>query len=100
MIATYIVKLEINPRNFLKRNYEKFRREPIMPQPLLDGRGLIGMGFKEGPVIGKIQHAMVDLQLEGKLRSKADVKKWVRKKWIKKKPRLRSSYGYATYVAY
>lgn len=61
---------------FLKREYAKFKKRPVIPKPLLNGHELIKIGFTPGPIFGKILKAMVDLQLEGKLKSKSAAKKW------------------------
>lgn len=50
---------------------EKFSSEPLKPIPLIDGRDLIGIGFKEGREIGSAKRQIYDLQLEGKLTDKA-----------------------------
>lgn len=70
---------------FLKKKYEAFKKRPILPKPILNGHEIMTLGFKEGPIIGKIQKQMIDLQLEGKIKSKGKAKEWILKKWIKKK---------------
>jgi|GEM_PF-16383 len=65
---------------FLKRRYEAFKKTPQMPRPVLNGHEIMAMGFKEGPVIGRIQKAMVAMQLEGRIKSKGKAKAWLCKR--------------------
>jgi poly(A) polymerase len=69
---------------FLGRKYAAFKKRKIVPRPLLDGHKIMAMGFKEGPIIGKIQKEMVDLQLEGRIKSEGQAKAWLLKKWTRK----------------
>lgn len=62
---------------FLKKEYAKFKKSPVIPAPLLNGHELIKIGFTPGPIFGKILKAMVDLQLEGNLKNKSAARKWV-----------------------
>lgn len=64
---------------FLKKKYEEFKKTPVLPRPLLNGHEIMAMGFEQGPIIGKIQSQMLDLQLEGKLRSKKEAEEWIKK---------------------
>lgn len=66
---------------FLKRKYAAFKKEPVIPKPILNGHEIIAMGFKEGPLIGKIQRQMLDLQLEGKIKTKVAAKRWIDEKF-------------------
>lgn len=68
---------------FLKRKYAAFKKKPVLPKSILNGHEIMKMGLKEGPVIGKIQRQLMDLQLEGKIRSKDKAMAWVIKKWTK-----------------
>ncbi|MCM8782130.1 MAG: CCA tRNA nucleotidyltransferase [Candidatus Omnitrophica bacterium] len=66
---------------FLKRRYEEFKKRPVLPKPILNGYEIMKMGFKEGPIIGKIQRDLVDRQLEGGIRTKGNAKEWVYQRW-------------------
>lgn len=68
---------------FLNKKYNEFKKRPEIPKPFLSGYELIKMSFTPGPIFGKIHRQMVDLQLEGKLKNKAEAKRWVRKQWPK-----------------
>ncbi len=69
---------------FLKRKYREFKKRPILPRPLLNGHEIMAMGFREGPVIGRIQKGLIDLQLERKIKTKNKAREWVSKKWTGK----------------
>ncbi|MEI8176398.1 MAG: CCA tRNA nucleotidyltransferase [Candidatus Omnitrophota bacterium] len=73
---------EMTIYRFLRRGYLKFKRTPVLPRPLLNGHGLITIGFKEGPMIGTLQREMVDLQLEGKIRTLTQARAWAKERWI------------------
>lgn len=64
---------------FLKKKFIDFKKKPAEEKPLLSGNDLLRMGFAEGPVIGRIHRELLDLQLEGKLRTRAEARQWVRK---------------------
>jgi len=70
---------------FLRRKYLAFMRRPIKPKPALNGHELMGMGFNQGPAIGRVQRELVDLQLEGKIKTKEEAKRWVDKQWTQQK---------------
>ncbi|MFH1046503.1 MAG: CCA tRNA nucleotidyltransferase [Candidatus Omnitrophota bacterium] len=62
---------------FLKKQYARFCSAPLIPKPLVDGNELIKMGFTPGPIFGRILNTMIDLQMEGKLSSPGQARKWV-----------------------
>ncbi|OGV49150.1 MAG: hypothetical protein A2017_08160 [Lentisphaerae bacterium GWF2_44_16] len=43
---------------------------PAVPEPLIGGRDLLGMGFRPGPQMGKILREISDMQLNGELKSR------------------------------
>jgi poly(A) polymerase len=65
--------------DFLREKLESLSTEEIKPPPLLKGADLIELGLRPGPLFGEILRAAEDLQLEGKLASKAEAVQWVRK---------------------
>jgi poly(A) polymerase len=73
--------------DFLKKKYMAFKKQKVLPRPLLNGYEIMALGIAEGPLIGKIQRQLVDLQLEGRAGSKQKAKEWLIKKWIKKPAR-------------
>ena len=68
---------------FLNKKYKQVKNRPIIPGPILDGYELIKIGFTPGPIFGKIHKQMVDMQLEGKLKTKAEARKWLRNKLLR-----------------
>lgn len=63
---------------FLKGKLEEYTEEEITPKPLLSGNDLLALGFKEGPLIGKILGSVQDLQLEGELATKEEAIDWIK----------------------
>jgi poly(A) polymerase len=51
--------------------------EEIRPEPLLNGRDLIEMGYKPGPKFSEILSAVEEAQLEGRLRTREEAVEWV-----------------------
>ncbi len=49
----------------------------LRPTPLLRGHDLIAQGYKPGPEMGKILHALEEMQLEGRLTTRGDALKWL-----------------------
>ena len=49
---------------FVKSRLETFEKEQIKPAPLISGKDLIELGYKPGPLFGKILSEVYDLQLE------------------------------------
>ncbi len=64
---------------FLLEKEEEFANEPLIPEPLVNGRDLIALGWKPGPVLGKILRRIQNRQLEGTLQTKEEALDWVRK---------------------
>jgi len=68
---------------FLKRKYAAFKRRPVLPKPMLNGHEIMKMGFEEGPLIGKIQRRLVDMQLERKVTSKKQARAWIGENFVR-----------------
>jgi len=58
---------------------EQARPEPLTP--LLTGRDVLGLGFRPGPLIGKILHAIEDGQLEGTLTDRESALEMIKEKF-------------------
>jgi tRNA nucleotidyltransferase/poly(A) polymerase len=56
---------------------EEFSHEPLIPEPLLTGHDLIGLGWKPGPRFAEILSAVQTRQLEGTLVSRDQAQAWV-----------------------
>lgn len=63
---------------FMKKKAEEFAAEPLIPPPLVNGRDLIGMGWKPGPDLGTALEQIQDLQLESSLTSREQALEWVK----------------------
>jgi poly(A) polymerase len=67
--------------NFVKNLLEETPPEEIRPSKLLTGDDLREMGYKPGPVFSQILASLEDAQLEGKVESQEEAKKYVRSKF-------------------
>jgi putative nucleotidyltransferase with HDIG domain len=67
--------------DFLLRKKEEFASEPLIPPPLLTGRDLLALGWKPGPIIGKILEAAQTRQLEGTLKTHEEAVDWVKREF-------------------
>lgn len=52
--------------------------EPVRPDPLIDGRDLIQLGYKPGPIFSEILDKVEDEQLEGRLCTKEEALEFVK----------------------
>ena len=72
---------DISNWRFLKKKLKTLSREEIKPAPLLGGRDLLEVGYKPGPLFGKILKRLEIEQLEGRLKSKEEGISFVKKKY-------------------
>lgn len=63
---------------FLKEKLSAIEKETLQPLPLLRGRDLIELGFKEGPVIGEILLDVYERQLEEDIKSREEAFNYIR----------------------
>ena len=61
---------------------EEERNRPPEESSLLGGNDLIALGFKPGPLFGKILHSMRDAQLEGILKTREDAQEWLKSNYL------------------
>ena len=66
---------------FLKKKAKQFTQEDIKPKPLINGKDLLGLGFAEGPLIGKILRVAEEAQLERKVATKEEALEWVKREF-------------------
>jgi poly(A) polymerase len=57
---------------FLKAKAAEMPPEVLKPAPLLTGHDLLALGLKPGPLVGQILHEVEELQLEERLKSRAE----------------------------
>ena len=62
---------------FCRQKMAELIEEEIRPEPLLNGRDLIAMGFSPGPLFKEILERVEEAQLEGEIRSGDEARKWV-----------------------
>jgi len=70
---------------FLQEQSEAFANEPLIPQPLINGRDLIAAGWKPGPLMGEILAEVQTRQLEGALTNREEALSWVQEAFQSKR---------------
>ena len=63
---------------FLKAKAAEMPPEVLKPAPLLTGHDLLALGLKPGPSVGRILHEVEELQLEERLKSRAEALEFAR----------------------
>lgn len=66
---------------FLRERGEEFANEPLIPEPLVSGRDLIGLGWKPGPRFKEVLDAVQTRQLEGLLASREEAMAWIQSEY-------------------
>lgn len=56
----------------------RFRAEPRLPDPWINGREIMAMGVPEGPLVGVWRRAAFDAQLEGRFADRDALATWLR----------------------
>jgi poly(A) polymerase len=72
---------DLSPVEFAERERAALAQEDRRPAPLVRGRDLIEMGFRPGPIFREIIRAAYDEQLEGRLNSPEEARRFVRERW-------------------
>lgn len=65
---------------FVQTKKEEFANEPLMPEPLVNGRDLIDLGLRPGPEFKEILEDAQTEQLEGRLTSRETALDWLRQR--------------------
>jgi poly(A) polymerase len=68
---------------FCRDQLQRLAAEDLNPPRLLNGNDLIALGFIPGKIIGQILQALENEQLEGRISTQEDAKKYVQKYWEK-----------------
>ncbi len=63
---------------FCQETLETYAAEPVLPEPLLAGRDLIGLGYRPGRRLGEALRWVRELQLDGEIEDKAEAVRRVR----------------------
>jgi poly(A) polymerase len=63
---------------FMQAKAEEFSHEPLIPQPLLNGRDLMALGWQAGKQLGAVLTEVQNAQLEGIISTKDEALTWLR----------------------
>jgi len=63
---------------FMLAKAEEFSQAPLIPQPLLNGRDLIALGWQPGKALGGVLTKVQDAQLEGVISTREEALEWLR----------------------
>jgi len=63
---------------FLKTKAAEMPPETVKPEPLLNGHDLLALGLRPGPMVGQILREVEELQLEERLKSRAEALEFAR----------------------
>jgi tRNA nucleotidyltransferase/poly(A) polymerase len=66
---------------FLEQKLQEWEPDEIKPEPLVNGKDLISLGFKPGIIFKEILNKISDLQLEGILNTKDDSITYIKNNW-------------------
>lgn len=66
--------------DFLVQQARELEKQPEIIPPLLKGADLIALGMKPGPAMGALLGEIREKQLQDELRTKAEAKKWAKRK--------------------
>ena len=64
-----------------RRLAELDAQQRLLPDPILNGKDLIGMGLKPGPLFGRLLEAVREEQLDGRLHTRVEAIEWA-KRWL------------------
>jgi poly(A) polymerase len=73
--------------DYLATSARELEQQPGIRPPLLTGHDLIALGMKPGPAMGALLGEIREKQLQDELKTKAEARKWVRKRITAKKPK-------------
>ncbi len=71
----------LDNHKFLLEKREEFANEPLIPEPLVTGHDLIGMGWKPGPRFKEALDSVQTRQLEGSLCSREEALAWIQSEY-------------------
>jgi tRNA nucleotidyltransferase/poly(A) polymerase len=71
---------QLDVYEFLVAQAKELEQQPQIRPPLLTGDDLIALGMKPGPALGALLAEIRDKQLQDELETKAEARKWARKR--------------------
>jgi poly(A) polymerase len=66
--------------DFLVQQAKDLEKKPAVRPPLLTGKDLIALGMKPGPAMDKLLAEIREKQLQDELKTRADARKWARRR--------------------
>jgi len=66
--------------DFLTKKGEEFKQQELKPKPLLNGDDLLELGMKPGPAMKPILEEAYELQLEHRIQSKEEARRWAQER--------------------
>ena len=73
---------DLSSYHFCLQKLEEIGQEDLKPDPLVNGRDLLSLNLKPGPLFSRILMAVEDLQLEGELDSREKALDWVKQNYL------------------
>jgi poly(A) polymerase len=67
--------------NFCLQRLEEFKNEPAPAPSLINGKDLIALGYKPGPIFTEILRSVEDLQLEGTIESREKALDYIKRSY-------------------
>ena len=71
---------DLSNLNFLRNFQEQISGQPALPPPWINGKDIIAMGVPESPRVGKFRTMAYDAQLEGHIKNRKALLKWLKNK--------------------
>jgi len=62
---------------YCRRKFTEYSTEEIKPEPLINGKDLINLGYKPGPIFKEILNAVEEAQLENQIETEEEALKFV-----------------------
>jgi len=66
---------------YCRARLAELSQEQLRPAPLLRGRDLVQMGYRPGPLLGRILRELETAQLDGELDTPAAARDWVKRRY-------------------
>lgn len=82
---------DLSAYHFCRGKLAETGAEELAPRPLITGADLIELGFRPGPLFGKILGEVEEMQMEGLLQSPAEARRFVLKRWAKERDTANSN---------